>query len=205
MSTSAHFSAAQIRSLLHPQPCSPEQVQRRADLPDTLRPLETLTPASVLVPLVAHAQEWRVLLTQRTDHLHHHGGQICFPGGRQDPEDVNALATALRETWEEIGLSAQHIEIAGYLDPYETITGFLVTPVVGLVQSGLQLKLDDFEVAEVFEVPLNFILRSDQPVRREEYFQGRLSQYYVFDYPERYIWGATAAMLVNLRECLLKR
>ena len=115
------------------------------------------THASVLVPLVLR-DEITVLLTQRTDHLNDHPGQISFPGGRAEKSDANAVATALREAHEEIGLEAAEIEVLGSLPTYTTSTGFIVTPVVALVQPGAVLKLDPFEVAEVFEVPLSWLM-----------------------------------------------
>lgn len=157
-----------------------------------------LKPAAVLIPIVERPSELTVLLTQRTDHLHDHPGQISFPGGRSEPRDPTPVATALRETAEEIGLEEPFIEIAGYLDSYETVTGYLVTPVVGFVRPEFDLSLDYFEVAEVFEVPLEFLLdrqnRQTHCLRRD----GVLRSYYAFEYHHRYIWGATAGMLNNL-------
>ncbi|MBT8420611.1 MAG: CoA pyrophosphatase, partial [Gammaproteobacteria bacterium] len=114
---------------------------------------DSLTPASVLVPIVERPNEPTVLLTKRTDHLHDHAGQISFPGGRAEETDSGPIATALRETEEEIDLKPAFINVIGFLDAYETATGFLVTPVVGLITPGFQLNPDRFEVARVFEVP----------------------------------------------------
>jgi 8-oxo-dGTP pyrophosphatase MutT (NUDIX family) len=158
----------------------------------------TLTPAAVLVPLVERAEGYTVLLTQRTAHLEHHAGQISFPGGRAEEEDANPVETALREAEEEIGLQRRHVvEIAGFLDLYQTVTGFLVTPVVGFVTPPFELKLDEFEVAEAFEVPLEFILDPNHHERRGMLYQGQQRRYYVIPYEDRFIWGATAAMLVS--------
>ena len=157
-----------------------------------------LRPAAVLVPLVEREQELTVLLTQRTDHLHHHGGQISFPGGRVEETDAGPVETALREAEEEIGLSRSHVQIAGFMDLYQTVTGFLVTPVVGFVQPPMQLSLDTFEVAEAFEVPLSFVLDPSNHERRSMLYRGEQRHFYVIPYQNRYIWGATAAMLVNL-------
>ena len=156
-------------------------------------------PAAVLVPIVERPTEPAVLLTRRADHLHDHPGQVSFPGGRLDDTDRGPVDAALRETAEEIGLGREYVALAGLLDGYETVTGYGVTPVVGFVRPGFALTLDAFEVAEAFEVPLAFFLdeascRIDSGVRG-----GIRRRYYAFEYAERYIWGATAGMLVNLR------
>ena len=159
---------------------------------------ERLKPAAVLVPIIEHNTGLTVLLTKRTDHLHHHAGQISFPGGRVEEDDLNAIDTALRETKEEIGLNRTFIEVAGYLDDYETGTGFQITPVVGFVRLGFDLNVDDFEVAEVFEVPLEFLFDPKNHQRHSRDHNGRQRQYYAMPYGEFYIWGATAGMLMNL-------
>jgi len=157
-----------------------------------------LTPAAVLVPLVARPEGFTVLLTQRTAHLEHHAGQISFPGGRAEAEDAGPVDTALREAEEEIGLQRRHIaEIAGFLDLYQTVTGFLVTPVVAFVEPPFALTLDAFEVAEAFEVPLTFLLDHDNHEYRSVLYEGQQRRYYAIPYQERFIWGATAAMLVG--------
>ncbi len=157
-----------------------------------------LTPAAVLVPLVERSEGYTVLLTQRTAHLEHHAGQISFPGGRAEDGDASPVETALREAEEEIGLQRRHVvEIAGFLDLYQTVTGFLVTPVVGFVTPPFDLKLDAFEVAEAFEVPLAFILDPRNHESRSMFYKGQQRRYYVVPYESRFIWGATAAMLVN--------
>ena len=160
-------------------------------------PTSALREAAVLVPLVAGEHGYSVLLTQRTEHLNHHAGQICFPGGRVDANDEDHLATALRETWEEVGLQAQDLEPLGLLDDYETGTNFLVTPVVALVRPGFTLTLEEFEVANVFEVPLNFLFDNRNHQIQSRMRNGERRHYYVFEYEERYIWGATAGMLMN--------
>ncbi|HRY16749.1 MAG TPA: CoA pyrophosphatase [Candidatus Competibacteraceae bacterium] len=158
----------------------------------------TLLPAAVLIPLIERAEGYTVLLTQRTDHLEHHAGQISFPGGRTEEVDANPVETALREAEEEIGLHRRHVvEIAGFLDLYQTVTGFLITPVVAFVTPPFELALDAFEVAEAFEVPLEFILDPLHHERRSMLYKGQQRQYYVLPYENRFIWGATAAMLVN--------
>ena len=165
------------------------------------------TAASVLVPLVMRADGLHVLLTRRTDHLRDHAGQISFPGGRAEPDDFDAVATALRETEEEVGLDRIHIEIIGELPPYTTITSYVVTPVVALVQPDFMLTLDDFEVAEAFEVPLQFLMTPAHHRRHALELAGESRQFLSMPWqgqdalgqPQQYfIWGATAAMLRNL-------
>jgi 8-oxo-dGTP pyrophosphatase MutT (NUDIX family) len=155
-------------------------------------------PASVLVPIVQRPQELSVLFTRRTAHLRDHSGQISFPGGRAEPHDASPEATALREAEEEIGLQPQRVEVLGKLADYHTRTDFRVTPVVGLVAPGFELRLDAREVEEVFEVPLSFILDPAHHERHWREFQGRRVHYFAIPYRDYYIWGATAGMLVNL-------
>src|SRR5262245_44478635 len=160
------------------------------------------TLAAVLIPVVAHPRGLTVLFTQRTTHLKSHSGQVSFPGGRAEPGDASAEFTALRESEEEIGLPAERVEILGRLPDYRTRTGFRVTPVVGLIAPPLELVPDPREVAEVFEVPLAFLMEERNQQRRTREFQGGQVGYYVFEYQERVIWGATAGMLVNLYRML---
>jgi 8-oxo-dGTP pyrophosphatase MutT (NUDIX family) len=155
-------------------------------------------PAAVLVPLVARPQGLTVLFTQRTDHLENHAGQVSFPGGRQEDADVDAVACALRETEEETGLSPERVEILGRLDDCITITRFRVVPIVGLVHPPFTLSPDPYEVAEVFEVPLSFILDEDNHRRGERHHDGKPRPYVAIPYQGHCIWGATAGMLVNL-------
>lgn len=157
-------------------------------------------PAAVLVPLVAHADALSLLLTLRTAHLHDHAGQVSFPGGRVDPEDSDAIATALRETEEEIGLSRRHIEVIGSLPDYQTGTGFTVTPVVALVHPPFELAADEFEVAEIFEVPMTHLMNGANHERRSTVLPNRPGRrsFYAMPYRDYFIWGATAAMLRNL-------
>ena len=157
-----------------------------------------LTPAAVLVPLVEHPSGLTVLLTRRTEHLHDHAGQVSFPGGRVEDHDDGPISTALRETQEEVGIAPDSVELAGFLDPYETATGFVITPVVGLIPPQPTLELDPFEVAEVFEVPMSFILEPGNQQRRQHRIRGIDRWFYVFEYQHHYIWGATAGMLMNL-------
>jgi 8-oxo-dGTP pyrophosphatase MutT (NUDIX family) len=159
------------------------------------------TPAAVLIPVIVH-NDLTVLFTQRTAHLKNHSGQVSFPGGRAEPGDASAEFTALRETEEEIGLAMQRVEVLARLPDYRTRTGFRVTPVIGLVAPPLELAPDPREVAEVFEVPLAFLMDERNRQRRTREFQGRQVAYYVFEYGERIIWGATAGILVNLNRML---
>lgn len=157
-----------------------------------------LTPAAVLVPIVLRDREPTVLLTRRTDHLHHHPGQVSFPGGRVEVQDVSPVDTALRETKEEIGLPREKVELLGCLPQYRTGTGFDVTPVVGLVTPPLGLVLDAFEVAEAFEVPLLFLLDHRNHRLHSVEVRGVMRDYYAMPYGDYFIWGATAGMLVSL-------
>jgi len=159
-------------------------------------------PAAVLVPLVQRDEGLHVILTRRTDHLSDHAGQISFPGGRQEDHDNTLEETALRETEEEIGLARVHIELIGRLDDYYTVTGYQVTPVVGLITPPFDLAPDAHEVAEVFEVPLEFILEPRNQKLQTVTFEGAKRRYFAIPYREYYIWGATAGMLVNFSEVL---
>jgi len=161
------------------------------------RPLNGLKPAAVLVPLVER-DEITVLLTKRTEHLRAHAGQISFPGGRVEESDSDPVETALREAEEEIGLDREAVEIAGFLDSYETRTGFHITPVVGFVRPGFELSLDAFEVAEAFEVPLDFLFDPANHQRHSRMHNGARRYYFAMPYGDYYIWGATAGMLMNL-------
>jgi 8-oxo-dGTP pyrophosphatase MutT (NUDIX family) len=160
-------------------------------------PERELRPAAVLIPVMRRAEGLTLLFTRRTDHLHDHAGQISFPGGRAEPADGSAAATALRETAEEIGLDGSLVEVLGAMPEYLTVTGYRVTPVVGLVAAPQAFELDDFEVAEVFEVPLAFFLDPANHQRHTLQYEGRTRHYYAMPYKNRYIWGATAGMLMN--------
>jgi 8-oxo-dGTP pyrophosphatase MutT (NUDIX family) len=144
-----------------------------------------------------------VLFTQRTTHLKSHAGQVSFPGGRAEPGDASLEFTALREAEEEIGLRPAAVEILARLPDYRTRTGFRVTPVIGLVTPPLELAPDPREVESVFEVPLAFLLDPRNRQRRTREFRGLSVGYYVFEYQDRVIWGATAGMLVNLYRMLV--
>jgi 8-oxo-dGTP pyrophosphatase MutT (NUDIX family) len=160
--------------------------------------------ASVLVPLVERDAGLTVLLTQRTAHLRAHAGHVAFPGGRADAVDIDVVATALRETEEEIGISPEHVEVIGMLPVYRTVTHFDVTPVVALVRPTFVLKLDTFEVADAFEVPLQFLMTPAHHQRHLFEADGDRREFFSISWPradgqgDHFIWGATAAMLRNL-------
>jgi 8-oxo-dGTP pyrophosphatase MutT (NUDIX family) len=161
-----------------------------------------VTRAAVLIPLLLRSEGLSVLLTQRTDHLHDHAGQISFPGGRMDEGDSDPNDTALRESEEEIGLHRQGVEIIGHLPQYLTVSGYSVTPVVGLVKPQAEYVLDAFEVADVFEVPLHFLMDpANHQVRVWSSDQGG-RRFYSMPHENRFIWGATAGMLRNLYHLL---
>ncbi len=170
--------------------------------PDLYEPCRALTPAAVLVPIVEREGGLTLLFTRRSDHLHHHPGQISFPGGRLDPGDASPEAAALREAEEEVGLGSTDVRLLGRLDTYVTRTGFEVVPVVGLVQARFAVAADAFEVAEVFEVPLGFFLDPANCRTQARLFEGKERRFYVYTYQAHNIWGATAGMLVNLAEVL---
>lgn len=159
---------------------------------------EILGHAAAVLVAVTDRAEPGVILTQRNAALRRHAGQIAFPGGRIDPDDDGPVAAALREAEEEIALPRGLVEIVGISDRYRTITGYEVTPVVGVVPPDLALVPSEAEVADVFEVPLGFLLDSTNHREETVEFQGAPRRYYEINYGERRIWGATAAMLVNL-------
>jgi 8-oxo-dGTP pyrophosphatase MutT (NUDIX family) len=161
-----------------------------------------LTAAAVLVPIVERAPGPGVLFTQRTAHLNDHAGQVSFPGGRAEAGDRSAVDTALRETYEEIGIERTRVEILGQLPDYITRTGYQVTPVVGFLVPPFDLTPDSFEVAEVFEVPLAFLLDPANHQRQAYTRDGVTRQFWAMPYAGHYIWGATAGMLMNLYHCL---
>ena len=160
-----------------------------------------LQAAAVLIPIIASAP-LSVLLTERTQHLPSHAGQIAFPGGKTDPGET-PLETALREAYEEIGLNAQFVEPLGYLEPYRTGTGFIVTPVVALINSGYTVIPNDDEVADVFEVPLAFLLDSANHRIDSRFWRGAERRFHAMPYQQRYNWGATAGIVRTLHRRLI--
>ena len=160
-------------------------------------PADRLTPAAVLMA-ISDEQEPQLLFTKRTAHLKRHAGQVAFPGGRQDEGDESPVATALREAHEEVALPPPTVEVLGTLDPYRTGTGFLVTPVVGVVPPGLALRPDPGEVDELFHVPLAHVLDPANHLRESARWQGQLRHYWTIRHDRHVIWGATAGMIVAL-------
>jgi 8-oxo-dGTP pyrophosphatase MutT (NUDIX family) len=160
---------------------------------------QSFRPAAVLVPLVRREPGITVLLTQRTDDMPSHAGQIAFPGGRPQASDADAVATALREAEEEVGLARSFVDVIGAVDHYRTGTGYEITPIVGIVRPGFTTRADPREVADVFEVPLEHFLDEKNHRLASRLWQGRERFYYAMPYGERYIWGATAGMLKNLQ------
>lgn len=165
-----------------------------------------LTPAAVLFPIVLRESGDMfptVLLTRRTEHLKDHPGQISFPGGRVESDDLSPAHTALRETEEEIGLPSAMIEVIGYLPDYLTVTGFRITPVVALLQAPFELNPDPVEVAEVFEVPLSFLMDTANHQSHSVFFRGRERPYLAMPYKDYFIWGATAGIIASLAQRVL--
>lgn len=157
-------------------------------------------PASVLVPLVMREEGLMVLLTRRASHLKKHAGQISFPGGKYEDSDGSIVQTALRECEEEIGLDPAAVEIAGALNIYITVTGYAVTPIVGFVAPMDKLTADEGEVAEIFEVPLDFLMNAENHHKHGGFLNGIERYWYAMPYEDYYIWGATAGMLKDLHD-----
>jgi len=186
----APLTRERIRSVLHSTP------------PELKSSMPSFRPAAVLLPIVERETP-AVLFTRRTEHLPSHAGQICFPGGRYQADDDSLIQTALREMEEEIGLPSDAVEVAGFLDSYETLnTGFAILPVVGFLRSDFILAVNAQEVAEVFEAPLAYLLDPDNHAIRSLERGGVMREFYAIDYGAHTIWGATAAMIVNLSERL---
>lgn len=161
-----------------------------------------LVSAAVLVPLVERADGIYILLTRRSDDLPSHAGQVSFPGGKAHEDDMDATATALRETHEEVGIQPSLVSVIGFLDRYETRTGFSILPVVGMIDPSFSLKIDDREVAEVFEVPVSFLMNPANHQRHSTEYEGARRFYYAISYKDYYIWGATAGMLKSMYNTL---
>ena len=198
------WSADRLSRALHPPSLPPTgQGWNHADIAEFLpQGSEALRAAAVLVGLVDRGEGEQVLLTRRNEGLRHHGGQISFPGGRIEDSDADPVAAALREADEEIGLSPAQASVLGYLDPFTTITGFHVYPVVAQVAADFLARPDPSEVDEVFEVPLDFIVDPANHRRDSRIFQGSERHFWAMPFGTYYIWGATAGMLVNLSEVL---
>lgn len=192
---SAWLTPATISALLRLPPPAPDPSD--AHIGDIL-PGTKVHDAAVLVPLVAREGRVNLLLTQRTEHLAAHAGQISFPGGRVEAADAGREETALRETEEEIGLARRHVAVLGALPEYFLPTGFRITPVVGWIDAPFETRADPYEVADIFEVPLEHFLVTERYQRHEYHFNGRHRHYVAIPYEGRYIWGATAGMLLTL-------
>jgi len=188
---------------LHPLSAAPMGPGWNVGELDGLLPTgQVFIPAAVLIALVSRRTGTHVVLTRRTDGLRHHGGQVSFPGGRIEPADRDAVAAAVRETGEELGVATTHITPLGFLDPLATITGFRVMPVVALLADHYVARPDPGEVADVFEVPLAFLLDPDNLDAPTIEVRGRPRHVLEYRYPTQRIWGATASMLLNLRQRL---
>ena len=204
--TDAGAFAALARSRLYDEPRALSEAIRSPsdyDLNPDAEPaaLQTLTPAAVLVPVLARTP-LTVLLTERTGHLKAHAGQIAFPGGRIETRDASPLAAALREAYEEVGLPPEAVSPLGYLDPYRTGTGYTITPVVALVQPDFAVKPDANEVADVFEVPLSFLMDPAKHRIDCRFWRGADRRFYALQFEQRYIWGATAGIITTLHRRL---
>ena len=197
---------ATLRARLLPQPPALPLAPTRSDydLNPSARAFapRELVPAAVLLPIVARAEP-TILFTRRSEHLPRHAGQVSFPGGRVQDGDASLVDTALRELAEETGIAARFVSVTGFLDVYETGTGYAILPVVGLLSEGFALMPDAREVAQVFEAPLACFL---DPANRQEHvleWKGGMRRVYAFEVETHYIWGATASILVNLAQRLL--
>lgn len=171
------------------------RVRHRVDNPG-------LTCAAVLIPWLYKEGEWHVLVTRRTYTVEHHKGQISFPGGVCDPEDADPVTTALRETYEEIGIPPERVEVLGLLDDFPTITGFVVTPVVGAIPSPFPYRLNSREVEAVVEVPLSFLCHPAHLRVEQQEYQGQMYEVHFWDYGSYTIWGVTARILKSLLDLI---
>ena len=198
-----------------------EVIRRRFPVPATWQPEiaterrftdRAWSSAAVLIPLVPSNEGLKVLLTQRTDHLSSHPGQVSFPGGRTEAQDGDATATALREAREEVGLAPDFVDVLGAMPSYSTGSGFIVTPVVALLRPGFALQADPHEVADIFEVPLAYLMNPAHHRWHEIEFEGARREFLSMPWDERdaagnaqrrFVWGATAAMLRNLYRLLI--
>ena len=189
--TSGMLLADRLRAALSSPPSAP---LLPGDLPELREKADV--PAAVLVA-VTDREVPGLILTVRREHLRTHAGQVAFPGGRLDPgEDV--VAAALREAHEEVLLDPSSVDVVGTIEPYRTITGYVVTPVIGVIPADPPLKAHEHEVADWFEAPLGFVLDPQNQQRQSALFQGKTRHYYEIIWNDRRIWGATAAMIINL-------
>jgi len=196
---------AAIRAALHPLAHVPAGAAWNLGEVEDLLPATAPVPAAVLVALVPRPVGTQVLLTLRTEVLRNHGGQVSFPGGRVEEADRDAVTAAIREAGEEVGLLPAHITPMGWLDPLATVTGFTVLPLVATLDAGYVAYPDPGEVADVFEVPLQFLMAADNLRRIDFDWRGRprkVLEYADHGAPGRRIWGATASILYNLRQRL---
>jgi 8-oxo-dGTP pyrophosphatase MutT (NUDIX family) len=203
--TAGHVRERLAGTRIPSDPLAVDMPPRSHEWPDELRRMmcEDLKPAGVLIPILDYREGLSVLLTQRSPDLKTHAGQVSFPGGSMESADADIAATALRETHEEVGIRPDQVDVAGYLHPMLTVTGYAVTPVVGLIQPNISLRLDESEVQHAFEVPLSFLLDESNQRLSERELHGVTVPIVEFNYSEQRIWGATASMLVALRKLLL--
>lgn len=185
----------EMQDMAQPAPRSDDDLNRH--LGATFEESPSPRAAAVLVPVINRVEGLSVLLTRRTDDMPSHPGQVAFPGGKIDPDDDGPVAAALRETEEETGLDRRFVQTCGFLDAYQTRTGFRVCPVVALVTPGFSLQPEAGEVAEIFEVPLNFLMDPANHQREGRMWKGKKRWFYSMPYGRHYIWGATAGMMRN--------
>lgn len=191
--TPAPLDAERLRRVLHPLDAPPCVPARRAG-----EDAAPTSAAAVLVPLVHRREGTTLLLTRRTDTLRTHAGQVSFPGGRVERADADAVGAALRETYEETGIAPRFVAPLGYLDAFDTVSGFCVSPVVGWVEPGFELAPDPAEVSAVFEVPLDYVLAPGRLHATEIQWRGERRRIHEFHYEGHRVWGATAAIILNL-------
>ncbi|WP_233350664.1 CoA pyrophosphatase [Maricaulis maris] len=172
-----------------------------AGVPAAFADVEIRT-AAVVAPLILHDGPPRLLLTERASHLPRHAGQVAFPGGRIDDNGETAAQAAVRELEEEVGISPAHVELIGRFDAYATVTGYHVTPFVGVIKPGYVVRPDPGEVADVFETPFDFLMDPANHQRQSREWQGHVRHFYAMPWQGRYIWGATAGMLKSLHDRL---
>ena len=195
-----NIQAEDLRQFVSPEPR--QAVQNVEDCVECAGESQGI-PSAVLFPIVLHEQGLTVLFTRRTDALRDHAGQICFPGGRVEADDASCVCTALREAEEEISLSTAQVDVLGYLPNYNTVTGYSITPVLGMLRPPLGLIPDPAEVADIFEVPLAFLLDPANHQRQQRDYQGATRAFFAIAYGEHFIWGATAGIIVSLSQAML--